>query len=433
MMRFAFSFFLFSLASTAVGQSRYLLQVAQPDVNHRTQRTYLQPLEFGRALTAVLLQDRSAIELLVVDGCEAVLRRGHIRTIGLSDLFGLECMPDGALLMGAQLVDNAGFALLKTTIDGEVIWAYRYELPPPVVFHSVAVNNQGEIWVSGTSSTIGEGYLVKIDPTGEVLWARRVKVPALYTSACAASDGGSLHVGDNYVWKWSATGSIVWHAQLLTKGNLVPGRVRPVGVSDGYVLGVRLEDADLHLVKVSHTGQLRWFQPTGIPTYGLSTYTLVNRSHLEKLLPYRGDTLLVVGLAPNQWMALHLISPEGNVLTQRFYWDHPSLQVQDFGTANGRVYAAGWQGPQIFVMGVQGDMRLACADTTALLNTTVLGRISLRPEPLPTVEAAAIARTPINASFQEKDVPLSAYRCLTNDSTGIADVVRIRPPPASAK
>jgi len=73
-------------ASVGFSQARYLLAVEQPEVVHRLQRTWVQPLAFGRVVAAVLLSDRSAVELLVVDGCgfepASPLSRRRRRDIG---------------------------------------------------------------------------------------------------------------------------------------------------------------------------------------------------------------------------------------------------------------------------------------------------------------------------------------------------------------
>ncbi len=415
-------------ASVGFSQARYLLAVEQPEVVHRLQRTWVQPLAFGQVVAAVLLSDRSAVELLVVDGCDAVLSRHRLYLDGAGEILGFERFSDGHLLLGVHLADGSGAVLIKITPDRAVVWANRYRFEFPVKLGSLSVNTQGDAVLSGGMSGAVGVCLAKIAPSGEVVWARRAKsldFPGAF--AVALSDGGALQVSHNFLWKWSEQGTLQWHAQVRSKGLLLPDDLRPAEVSDGYVFAVRLDPSQVHLVKIDPSGGLRWFTPTGIPVLGLSTYTILRRTHLQKLLPYRGDTLLLAGMARGGMAAMHLVDPKGKVVVQRFFTDSYPLEVQDFCTGEQRVYLAGARGEQTFLMGVRGDLKLGCGDTLySSTETSALGRISVRQEPLPEVSSMVVKREPFSVGEEERALPAVTYLCLSNDTTGIEKVVELR-------
>ncbi len=198
-------------------------------------------------------------------------------------------------------------------------------------------------------------------------------------------------------------------------------------VSDGYVFAAGLDNRNLHLIKVSPNGQLQWLTPLSLSVAGTTTHGIATQTYLQKLLRYRGDTLLICGMSALN-TALYLIEPSGKVAVQRFYKDSVILHTQDYCTANGRVYVVGWRGSQTFVLGTQGDMHLVCNDTVPDPQVNVLGRISIRKEPLATVESIAVIQQAFSASGVALGLPAVAYLCLTNDTTGAEEVVSIQRP-----
>lgn len=410
-------------------QARYLLTAEQPGVLHRAQRTWVQPLEFGRVLTAVLLQDRSAVELLTIDACDAVMSRRRIRVSGVSGLFGFERLPEGHFLVGAQLADGLGALLLRITPEADVVWAYRYRLTQPVQFGSLDVYAQGDALLAGSASGGGAVFAMKVSAAGGVAWARRVEAPVSGLSrACALRSGGAFQVGDNLAWKWTSLGALEWHARAQTRGYLMPDNIRPVEVSDGYVFAVRMEVPNMHLAKVSPDGQVPWHMPYGFPIAHAGTMAIINKTDVQKLLRYRGDTIVVGGFAGG-FAALHFIGPSGDVLLQRYYTSSALLNVQDFCTASGRVHLAGWHQTETLLMGLKGDMHLGCGDTTyPTPNTFPLRRLSFRPEPLPNTETVAVTREAFSAATEALTPTPAHYLCIDNDSTGMQEVVCIRRP-----
>lgn len=418
------------LGHTSVfSQARYLLTAEQPGVQHRAQRVWVQPLEYGRVLTAVLLQDRSAVELLAVDACDAVLSRRRVRVGGVSGLFGFERLSDGHFLVGAQLADGLGALLLRITPEAGVVWAYRYRLTQPVQFGSLDVYAQGDALLAGSALGGGAVFAMKVSAAGDVVWARRVEAPVSGLSrACALRDGGAFQVGDNLAWKWASSGALDWHARAQARGYLMPDNIRPVEVSDGYVFAVRMEAPNMHLAKISPNGQTMWHMPYGFPLLHSGTLASINKTDAQKLLRYRGDTVVVGGFAGGL-AALHFIGPSGDVLLQRYYTSSMPLHVQDFCTASGRVHLAGWRQAETLLMGLQGDMRLGCGDTTyATPNTFPLQRLSFRIEPLPDLAAVTVVRETFNTATEELTPTPADYLCIDNDTTGVQEVVRIRRP-----
>lgn len=91
----------------------------------------------------------------------AVEKNGDIVVVGETSSFGM---------------GYADFWVLKLDKDGNIIWQKAYGMDGPDVADAVAIAENGDIIVGGTSSSFGIGdedfWILRLDPQGEVKWQK---------------------------------------------------------------------------------------------------------------------------------------------------------------------------------------------------------------------------------------------------------------------
>jgi outer membrane protein assembly factor BamB len=131
----------------------------------------------------------------------------------------------GSIQLGATTLPAGlpGFFVAKFDATGAALWAMSLE---NVVSARLAVDEVGDIYITGTFSgtltldnqtftaTVGTGYLVKLGPTGAVVWAQQLRadivptnVPAPFEPTAIAVVQGSPVIAGNYSGQVNLAGS----------------------------------------------------------------------------------------------------------------------------------------------------------------------------------------------------------------------------------
>jgi hypothetical protein len=203
---------------------------------------------------------------------------------------------DGIVIAGYQgnnnpdePIENNEFFVVKTDLDGELIWQNSYGTLNQDHAHSVAVTNDGEYIVGGFTyedgSLIASPYIMMINSSGDLIWENiygsSILDEKIY-SLIETSDGGFVATGysrtiiDNipsvstlYVCKISTNGAIIWE-NTYPHSNLTIGR-SVIENEDGslVICGVTTENGNINITKLEADGSLMWSQSTIVPGIGM--------------------------------------------------------------------------------------------------------------------------------------------------------------------
>jgi hypothetical protein len=211
----------------------------------------------------------------------------------------------GTLSIGSlpALVSSGGNDIFVAKYDstGKPIWAQRWGLAADENGQSIAVDADGNLLVTGgftgsltfgtttlAAGTATLGFLLKLSPTGSVLWARKVAVPWPALAVDPSKNAiltGSLNkgVGDNDVWveKWDTNGTQVWSKTFGDTADQnaawvatdVNGNIALVGsfagtLAFGSPALVTAGGTDAFVVKLDPTGTMAWSKRFGDVTTG---------------------------------------------------------------------------------------------------------------------------------------------------------------------
>jgi hypothetical protein len=207
---------------------------------------------------------------------------GDLQMIGLSD---------GFLLIGTSYVSsvrNTDVLLVKTDLNGDIIWSKTYGGNNEDYGRSVVAVSDGYVLAGNSISftkSIGQSiyfdiYLIKTDKDGNLAWQNTYpSSDDQYAHSVAALSDGYVVVGrtfgdgwDMYLVKADLSGNFVWNK---TSTRYYEG-LSIVGVSDGAIItGVHTVNYDdyLYLEKVYSNGNIAWELDHGLDAIGYSVIT----------------------------------------------------------------------------------------------------------------------------------------------------------------
>mgnify|MGYP000523285769 CR=1 FL=1 len=155
-----------------------------------------------------------------------------------------------------------GFRVSVFDPTGTVAWSKQFNSTSAEYFpYSIIKDTQGNILVYAAGSPVGGGQgfrsVVKMDPSGTVIWTKKYLVNSIWGAAIATSDGGSLCRAGDVFFKMDTNGDIEWKTQVNTV--LTYNYYAPIEVSDGYIFTKSKNGtSEFGFMKISKTGAILW-------------------------------------------------------------------------------------------------------------------------------------------------------------------------------
>ncbi|MBK9414818.1 MAG: T9SS type A sorting domain-containing protein [Bacteroidetes bacterium] len=228
-------------------------------------------------LTVFVVNDIKAANVLGGD-------TAFIRTYGgvnFEEFRDIVQTPDSGFLMcgitnGYGQGSNAIY-VVKTTKTGEHEWSKAFGGVSPDLAYSVAINNSGNYFIAGTSSSGGnggyDGYLICLDVSGTILWEKyyggsdwdfiySVEVMPdqsilLAGESYSFSNGGT----DAWVLHLNSSGDTTWTNNFGSTGNDAFKNIcqSPTAIYlSGYIDSTDADGMDGYLIKLDLTGNFVW-------------------------------------------------------------------------------------------------------------------------------------------------------------------------------
>ncbi|MDW8229431.1 MAG: gliding motility-associated C-terminal domain-containing protein, partial [Saprospiraceae bacterium] len=336
-------------------------------------------------------------------------------------------MNDGFVV--AARANTTDLALIRFNSAGSILWAKRYRATAAVRWVSVDADATGNLVLGGYAESSLRGLLLKINAQGDVVWSRVLSSSATIGRACATQDGGAFQISTQQgALRWRADGNLEWSIKVTTTSPMGIANMQPAEVSDGFLLPVRLSFDYLHLTKIDKDGHFQWVSPS-FPTDNAGTADILLGVHPQRILPFRGDSALVVAYFSkdgNTYVALHVLSPGGQVVFQNLLQPSPDMKAQDYDISSNGLSVVGWNNNGVALLRLTNGLVLGCGDfqKPKLLEPNIL--VSVEKEPLPAVENWPIAVRDLSIQSQSFPLYSPTFYCQTND-TAAADLVHKRP------
>ena len=188
---------------------------------------------------------------------------------------GIYCLPDTSYIIsggGAQDMSEAGLTKIDKT--GNVVFtlnmpsqSYTCCTYYPQIYDVIGLSD-GNILAIGSyfSSSSGKGYLMKINPTGSIIWRKTYLQPIRFYSGIEASNSDIILVGRGNsttygtVTRLDAAGSVIWSKQYQQSATSsywpCPKSVVETSSGDLLVLA-RSADGKVLLFKLSNLGLIQ--------------------------------------------------------------------------------------------------------------------------------------------------------------------------------
>lgn len=224
------------------------------------------------------------VGFLFAAGLSPLFSQSYCTTFGGSGTefaYDVKATADGGFVVagGSNSFGGNGdeFYVVKFDNTGTVQWTRAVGEFGGELAYGVDVATNGDYIVAGETNSLGVGgecYVVRLDPSGNLLWARSVGGPGVdYAREIAATnDNGCVIVGtttsygqgqdDAYVVKLDASGSIVW-STTLGSANTDNG-FGIIEAADGSIVMAGkcfpggFGGASLYLAKLNSSGVVQW-------------------------------------------------------------------------------------------------------------------------------------------------------------------------------
>jgi hypothetical protein len=197
--------------------------------------------------------------------------------------------------LGGANAGDADAYLTKFDITGNELWTRQFGTSSFDFGVSVATNNSGDVYVSGRTdgdlvgpnAGSGDAFLIKLDDSGNEVWARQWGTSELEAGVSVAVDAegnayitgqtlGSLAetnagLADAFLAKFDVMGNVVWTRQMGTSSFEIShsvavdlaGDVYITGFTYGELAGTQIGPNDLYLFKFNSAGDELWSQQIG--------------------------------------------------------------------------------------------------------------------------------------------------------------------------
>jgi hypothetical protein len=210
------------------------------------------------------------------------------KTIGgnrFNKVFSAAAAPDGFVFAGLTNASKSGNScawLLKTDMEGNLLWNKTYEETRDSVFRAILVTTTGDYVIAGYSDSTGNGnydsLLTKTDGNGSVIWNRTFgglesdKAYALATSTNGYIIVGETHSNqeadaDAFVTKTDLEGRLVWNETYGGADFDVANAITPAGNGEYLVVGFTFSygkgQRDFWFFEIDDLGNLLWSRTYG--------------------------------------------------------------------------------------------------------------------------------------------------------------------------
>jgi len=185
--------------------------------------------------------------------------------------YGMQQTIDGGYILSMK--GPNGLALIKTDVNGTVIWQQEY---PTGTTHSISgesvrITTDGGYIVCGSLNTpvftATNGYLIKTDINGDTLWTKSFPFAPAFSSVSQTNNGGYALIGsefigsttENILVRTNTIGDTIW---TLTS----PGLAYSLSQTNdqSFVTTGNTDSNDIFLSKIDSNGQLLWSETYGI-------------------------------------------------------------------------------------------------------------------------------------------------------------------------
>ncbi len=179
-------------------------------------------------------------------------------------------------------ISTRDFGLIKINSAGNVTWAKRIHTPYNDFPECITQTSDGGYVLVGSSGSYGaapsEGYMVKVDSLGNLLWNKAFVSPSLdvIQSVEATMDGGVVFPFLGYFIKVNANGNIAWIKSLSVSGSRRASCIHIVQTPDtGYVITGNMVDTltarkCIFVSKVDQNGNIVWSKSYDNNNFNLS-------------------------------------------------------------------------------------------------------------------------------------------------------------------
>ena len=191
-----------------------------------------------------------------------------------------QTIDDGYILAGMTRYIDEGYRdiyLIKTDINGDMIWRKTYGGTNNDVAKSMQKTADGGYIITGWTISFGEGYedvyLIKTDDNGNLLWSKTFGGASREKgySVQQTVDGGYIITGytesfgavneDVYLIKTDGNGDLMWSKTFGGTGQDIGHSVKQT-VDGGYIIaGIR--NNDVYIIKTDNQGDILWTRILG--------------------------------------------------------------------------------------------------------------------------------------------------------------------------
>jgi uncharacterized delta-60 repeat protein len=171
---------------------------------------------------------------------------------------------------------SADFTLIKTDAEGNIIWSKIYEAADNEQAHGVALDNTGNIYVTGFSMPPGSDsdiLTLKYSPDGTLLWSKTYDSgfdDAVYGHGIAADPNGNVYVagyttvttpaGEYVIIKYNSNGDTLWTKTYAADNTDPTASIAINATGSVYLLGTYLstDNYDFMIAEYDSKGILSW-------------------------------------------------------------------------------------------------------------------------------------------------------------------------------
>jgi len=200
---------------------------------------------------------------------------------GLDEGWSIAQTNDGGYII-AGLTESYGTIgdvyLIKTDVNGNLLWQKNYGGPKWDIGYSLALTSDGGYIIAGKTESYGAGgsdvYLIKTDVNGNLLWQKNYGGPRRDEGRSVAqiNDGGYIIVGDTesrlnyfdvYLIKTDANGNMVWQKTYGRSSYDIGWSIAQTSDGGYIIAGDTIDGA--YLIKTDVNGNLLWQKSYGGP------------------------------------------------------------------------------------------------------------------------------------------------------------------------